>query len=135
VTSENDLQAGLDLRPDDHHLRRVLGDYLEEQGDERATGYRALGVNRKQPQPYDDENNGTDAQSVDHWSWWDDLGGIDTSTHDLFRDWFRLLKRGTGESYYRNYATRRQAEDDAARAFLTLPVERQAELLKPPAAG
>jgi uncharacterized protein (TIGR02996 family) len=49
MTTEDDFQRDLDDDPSDHHTRTVLADWLEERGDERAEGYRALGLNRIYP--------------------------------------------------------------------------------------
>ncbi len=43
ATTEDDFHRMLDENPDDHHTRMVFADWLEERGDPRAEGYRALG--------------------------------------------------------------------------------------------
>lgn len=41
--TEDEFQAALDADPSNHFLREVFADWLEEQGDARAAGYRMLG--------------------------------------------------------------------------------------------
>ena len=43
VTTGDDFQRRLDEHPDDFQTRPVFADWLEERGDPRAEGYRALG--------------------------------------------------------------------------------------------
>lgn len=49
MTSEDDFQATLDANPEDWQTRLVFADWLQEQGDPRAEGYRALGACRVWP--------------------------------------------------------------------------------------
>ena len=49
MTSEDDFQAALDTSPDDWQTRLVFADWLQERGDPRAEGYRALAVHRRIP--------------------------------------------------------------------------------------
>ncbi len=49
MTTEDDFQAALDANPDDWQTRLVFADWLDERGDARAEGYRALGANRLRP--------------------------------------------------------------------------------------
>jgi uncharacterized protein (TIGR02996 family) len=44
VTTEDDFWAILEANPSDHTTRLVLADWLQERGDPRAEGYRALGT-------------------------------------------------------------------------------------------
>ncbi len=131
MTTEDDFHAALDRDPDDHLARLVFADWLQDQGDPRADGYRALGRRRRYPQAYDAEGNIGTGDNIASWSWWDDIGGVDREHSDLFRDWFNLLKPNTADisPYMRKYATRREAEDAAALVFLMLPAKRRAQLL------
>ena len=43
MTTEDDFQAALDANPNDWQTRLVFADWLDERGDVRASGYRALG--------------------------------------------------------------------------------------------
>lgn len=47
MTTEDDFQAA--THPDDWQTRLVFADWLEECGDPRAVGYRALGFRRLHP--------------------------------------------------------------------------------------
>ncbi len=52
MTTEDDLQAMLDADPTDWQTRLILADWLEDRGDERAAGYRALGMLRVWPHEF-----------------------------------------------------------------------------------
>ena len=53
MTTEKDFQLLLDKHPEDWQTRLTLADFLEEQGDIRAAGYRNLGTLRKFPDTFD----------------------------------------------------------------------------------
>lgn len=139
VTTEDDFQATLDADPSDWQTRLVFADWLEEHGDPRAAGYRALGM----------------GLSVGGWDLWDNQPNSDGWTlwftklpFDWFGDtklpfdWFgelsndRCLLDGAQSdlnvSSWRDYYTRREGEDDISRAFAKLSAKRQAELLRQP---
>jgi uncharacterized protein (TIGR02996 family) len=133
MTTEDDFQAALDANPEDWQTRLVFADWLQERADPRAEGYRALGVQRVWP-----------------WhGWWIGKGNRDLLLHIEHSeaefavsvvpcDWFAELRDGREqkdhghEFYWRKYTTRRQADDDAARAFAQLPAARRAELITEP---
>jgi uncharacterized protein (TIGR02996 family) len=117
VTTEEDFQNQLDLVPDDWQTRLVFADWLQDHDDPRADGYRALAVNRYRPGdivvPYFYWT--TRAQNVKF---------VESKWCILPRDWFDALVTGDTTSSgprWRDYPTRRAAEDDAANAFATLP--------------
>jgi uncharacterized protein (TIGR02996 family) len=119
MTEEEDFRRQLDLRPDDHHTRLVYADWLDDRGDPRGPGYRALGVLAKVPR----------LTVGGEWAYanWDV-----PDRHDaLPPDWFKGLRRGlyNSDGRVRSYVRRYNAEDDAALAFARLPAERQRELL------
>ena len=132
MTTEDDFQAALDANPDDWQTRLVFADWLEERGDPRAEGYRALGVLRRAPTKGD--------PSYPHrfdslgWSWWSADASLGLpKRHHLPTDWRDELPtnpvlRGAWGP------TRRAAEDAAALAFTRLPPQRRAEILtwRPP---
>ena len=130
MTTEDAFQALLDAEPDNHTARLIFADWLDEQGDPRGPGYRALGANRRYacdeefiPCPYM-SNRGK-------WCW------------SLPTDWFDLVELAGKGNWFgdekgsqfapcwelRIDATRREVEDAAALAFAKLPEARQAELL------
>lgn len=124
MITENDFQATLDVNPEDHHTRLVFADWLEEQCDPRADGYRALGAKGHRP-----------ANWQGFWGWMNEslfpeyreeqpVGSV------LPDDWYAELPRGG--QFAVEHDTRRQAEDAAAIAFAKLPLERRAELLTAP---
>lgn len=128
MTTEDDFQRMLDAHPDDHQTRLVFADWLEERGDERAEGYRALGLLRH-------HTGGSNAFPC----WWThEKNGTanDQTQAQLPRDWFdRLRDALTGGNWWRDYPSRRAGDDAAALAFACLPAERRAELLAGVAAG
>ncbi len=134
MTTENDFQAALDACPEDWQTRLVFADWLQERGDVRAEGYRALGVLRRVPQ---------DTSEKDEYVWmWssESLESVDEHhLHVLPADWFRYLckshemygygKRGLEAFELKWGEPRRAGEDKAAFAFAHLPGDRRAELL------
>jgi uncharacterized protein (TIGR02996 family) len=143
MTGEDDFQAMLDANPDDHDTRKIFGDFLEERGDPRGPGYRALGALRLCPgherndAPWGEAYPENDDEHGGCWSWWhlakpDDLGAANIP----WFDWYDLISDRHHYEYgdeprcgSKDFWTRRQAEDDIARAFSKLPAERQRELL------
>jgi uncharacterized protein (TIGR02996 family) len=125
VTSEEDFQNALDANPEDHLTRLVFADWLEERGDPRAEGYRALGMNRLQTEHFSAD---TAADSTEAFCWWHQPERSNGSR--LVRDWWEELRafRPVSDNY-RNYNTRREAEDAAALAFARLSAARRTELL------
>lgn len=131
MTTEEDFHAALDAHPDDAHCRRVFADWLQERGDPRAEGYRALGATRRQPRNFC--NAGKD------WLWHPDVHALDLdhvpSASILPKDWYDALDGGRpfGALVWpcstKPVFTRRAAEDAAALAFANLPAARRAELL------
>ena len=122
MTTEDDFHAALDANPDDWQTRCVLADFLEERGDERAEGCRALGVLRLRP-VLDERDRKTvwfRASTVTSSSW-------PKSCH-LPDDWLGVLQ-GKTFHHWLNFDSRRAAENAAAIAFAQLPAERRAELL------
>lgn len=130
MTTEDDFQAALDANPSDWQTRLVFADWLQDRGDMRAEGYRALGVRRLRPtvarEPVPELN-----------AWWayGPYAGTECCLPD---DWWRLVTgstRATASDGLLYYDTRRAAEDAAALAFAKLPPERRAELLALQPAG
>ena len=132
MNDEDVFQAALDAGPNEHTTRLVLADWLQERGDPRAEGYRALGVLRLQPchldaECFTPENPAARTEEFLDKFWW---CNADDARYERFRlppDWYKGLKwPGSSD---RKYVTRRHAEDDAALAFARLPRKRRAELL------
>lgn len=126
MNRESDFQSRLDARPDDHTARLVFADWLQERGDPRAEGYRALGVMQRFPERVNRQRRG--------WVWrlgayceWSSAMGEQRPQHTVPRDWVKAL---IGESGSDRACARRSAlENEFAVAFLQLPPERRAELL------
>lgn len=115
------FQAALDAAPGDHTVRLVFADWLEEHGDPRAEGYRALGRGRRWPCHI--PSRGTEG-----WVW----GGETSAPRPyaaLTYSWFAALMDEVYPGAQIGLPSRRAAEDAAALAFARLPPERRAELL------
>jgi uncharacterized protein (TIGR02996 family) len=131
VTTEDDFQAALDARPEDWQTRLVFADWLQERGDLRAEGYRALGRNRFHP--YVHNPKGTKKDQYRGAAWWSPTV---SAAGALPEDWFLAISGfGTNRTYRpllmtpADSASRRQMDDAAALAFGTLPPPRRTELL------
>jgi uncharacterized protein (TIGR02996 family) len=116
MTTEDDFQRALDANPDDWQTRLVFADWLQEQGDPRAEGYRALSYTGSCPL----------WNSHTNWVWTNSEN--DGLRHALGIDWHRATCAIYGTTAA-HFATRREAEDAAALAFARLPAARRAELL------
>jgi uncharacterized protein (TIGR02996 family) len=123
--TEVDFQAALDAEPDNHFLREVFADWLDEQGDPRAAGYRALGKNGKFTYAL-----------YDYFTYADYKVEGQPDESDLPHDWFSIVAAECGsvtptkKGVWANWKTRRMADDAAALAFSRLSAARQAELLQ-----
>jgi uncharacterized protein (TIGR02996 family) len=150
MTTEDDFQAALDANPDDWQARLVFADWLQERGDPRAEGYRALGALRRAPYPERVRDPGPD-----RWGYhggagrvlWDAARGVRLpdpvpapAWAALPAHWLKALQRlqrgrnaDAGNRWWSGQAlSRRAAEDAAALAFARLPAKRRAELLRGP---
>jgi uncharacterized protein (TIGR02996 family) len=139
MTTEDDFHAALDTNPDDWQTRLVFADWLQERGDPRADGYRALGLLRLRP--YVAREHYPDYDGDGQFGWC--IGtNEDYADREEFRgrllpkDWFRLVSsrnRNTREAcstrYWVYFRSRRVCEDLAALAFAKLPEDSRAELL------
>ena len=76
MTTEDDFQAALDADPENWQTRLVFADWLQERGDPRAEGYRALGVLRRRPFRW-----GTRTPTRRGWSYHSGEGSSDASDH------------------------------------------------------
>jgi uncharacterized protein (TIGR02996 family) len=130
MTSEGNFQAMLDANPDDHATRLILADFLQDRGDPRAEGYRALGALRLAPW------KGADGRWV--------FGGQHLELQEqrpvseqLPKDWMDRLLGPAAQFVIESLRVRRTRsrdaiENEAAWAFSGLPAERRAELLRVP---
>ncbi len=136
--TERAFQTRLNRVPHDHHTRLVFADWLDEQGDERGPGYRALGVNRFWVFDWPDHTEG----SLRLWTWYPHSRLSYLHERELPDDWFTRLPAweclysngapgGNEGMAWRDYRSRQLADDAAALAFAKLPAERRAELLSP----
>ena len=124
MTTEDDFQSALDDNPEDWQTRLVLADWLDERGDERAEGYRALAALRRIPASM---SNGS------FW-WYSSRNYCADRRQTLPPDWFECLPEKNRTHLYpvaheKVRSSRRWVEDTAARAFAKLPRARRTELL------
>lgn len=116
MTDESAFQESLNADPDNHFLREVFADYLEEQGDPRSLGYRWMGENRKRPYRH---------YSHRDWSWWN-LGNDEYShTEDLPSDieekYFNAMKGDKSDNNsHTAFPTRALAETAFCHAFAAI---------------
>jgi uncharacterized protein (TIGR02996 family) len=139
MTTEEDFHYALGANPDDWQMRLVFADWLQDRGDPRAEGYRALGLRRWQSYVMSDRFSVANYPARS--------SGDDRS--DLPNDWFKgvfararpnhrvVLKESIpgNEGSWCWFGSRREAEDAAALAFAELPAKRRAELLAAPPAA
>jgi uncharacterized protein (TIGR02996 family) len=138
MTTEDDFQSAIDATPEDWQTRLVFADWLEERGDPRAEGCRALGRLAKRAMLCQMNSPVTGQPSGET------LFIFGTPTVEIASllkewadcilpiDWYKLLPRSLENidfEYWKFWATRRKAEDDATVAFASLPAERRTELL------
>ena len=141
MTTEEDFRRAINKHRDDWQTRSVFADWLEEQGDPRADGYRALGTQRRvpvrpnTPSQFIHPGYCTKRASKDVFG----EAALEEAGHAVLPwDWFPALKKELGETDPlgdRRWAcgkTVRGIEDAAARAFARLPAARRAELLTSP---
>jgi uncharacterized protein (TIGR02996 family) len=128
VTTEDDFQKKLDENPDDWQTRLVFADWLEERGDERASGYRALA--RLNLKPGFTKAWEKDGPGRFDWWYWTRISGNGqaqlrnehyetVAAFNQMPDWECI--------WWAYFRSRREAEDAAAIALVKLP----AELLNP----
>ena len=144
MTTEDDFQAALDAKPDDWQTRLVFADWLDERGDPRAEGYRALGVLRLVPLRPAGENRAWYARADSAPATWlldpESQARKYYPTQNLAAailpgDWFDVVELlGKGEGCAPRFTDRSDcslAELDGAvaLAFAKLPAARRAELL------
>jgi uncharacterized protein (TIGR02996 family) len=140
MTTEDDFQSALDATPEDWQTRLVFADWLEERGDLRAEGYRALGRLAKRSMLCKMNSPMTGVPAAGAFFIFGNATLNDASMLARWADcilpldWYNLLPVAPENpvprsTTWRYWTTRRKAEDDAAQAFASLPPERRAELL------
>jgi uncharacterized protein (TIGR02996 family) len=127
VNDEAAFQAFLDEQPDNHFAREVFADWLEDRGDPRAAGYRAMGVNQCAP----DMNY---KYRFVFRTWSEPWPGRRYDSSVMPYDWYKLADPEADREDGREggpffLTTRGEAENCLALAFSRLPPDRQAALL------
>ena len=93
-------------------LYAVFADWLEEQGDDRAIGYRWMAGHRKYPR-----------RGNESWDWWGFHGGVDSQPEDLTSQlWRHLPGNQLGEAPVKDYPTPESAERALCKAIRFLDI-------------
>ena len=132
MSTEEAFQAALDAEPDNHTLREIFADFLDDMNDQRADGMRALGVNQLKSVELTGQMRGKFV-----------FGRSDNDRHEeswvkqygsclIHPQWLSMIEGRIYQDvkWWRYFHSRREAEDTAALAFARLPPERRAELLR-----
>jgi uncharacterized protein (TIGR02996 family) len=116
MTDEDAFQLALDADPSNHATRLVFADWLEEQGDWRAEGYRWMGANEKWPCPPErSKSNGW--YSENRWHFWDQPF---YKTEDYILCHCDGIAKGKWEQW--EFDTRRECEEAICRAVALVTV-------------
>jgi uncharacterized protein (TIGR02996 family) len=140
VTTEDDFHKLLDENFDDHTTRLVFADWLQDRGDPRADGYRALGARGIRPFVCDAVDDADRCKPAERTCFYGNTAKSRNSAYleaYLPEDWFERFAfvdgiHLMGHKYWIWIPTRRRTEDAAALAFTFLPLERRAELVRVP---
>lgn len=139
MTTEDDFQGVLDANPKDWQTRLVFADWLQERGDPRAEGYRALGTLRLRPSPATHGPSivlrGVDMQGRKIWTYCnpnnDESNREKSAT--LPEGWYSACEKNViSDTFWLRFPSRREAEDVAAIGFAKLSEKRRAALLAGP---
>lgn len=152
---ELEMREAMRTRPDDFTLRGIYADLLDDRGDPRAAGFRAIGMIRSSPCAYTVDKD--DITKVVSWEVagpgepekagvWFASAPTEypiSQVFDLPMDWLLLLELTDPEStvevpngitqetrWTLDYPSTLFAEDHAALTFFKLPTERQEQLLR-----
>ncbi len=133
MLTETDWQHTLDTcdPAERSALLLIFADWLEDRGNRRAKGYRALGINGRCPMPSDrygrlewrcyGDGEMTDDPASLPADWWEELAGeLPATPTTVLRE-------------YLEYDSRREMDNAAAKSFARLPLARQHSLLTVPA--
>jgi uncharacterized protein (TIGR02996 family) len=114
MTDEAAFQRALDDDPTNSATRLVFADWLEEQGDSRAAGYRWMGENGKRPYDWPKAPGPVRHETYD---WYRTEGGAiwDVPLYCEIPEW--LWKCFGPSPDWIGFATRRAAEDALSAAF------------------
>ena len=110
MTTEDDFNAALDADPPNSNARLLFAGWLEERGDERAEGYRALAVNRLFGCDSVTHEGGVEWLPHQEATWFRRDGAEDDGHDDLPPDWFDALgNRARWSDWTNPYPNRRAA--------------------------
>lgn len=133
---EGEWHAVLDAHPEAHDVRVRFAAWLRERGDERADGYAALAACERVPRFLDER-----IQTLYCFANLDTVDARSQYSADVNAfcrvpgDWYIAMMPPVffpqeAPLSWRDYPTRRAAEDAAALAFRKLPARRRAKLLR-----
>lgn len=132
MNTEADFHAMLDANPDDWQTRLVFADWLQDRGDVRAEGYRALGMLRRYPERVNTMGRGL-VWRISPYSRLAVVMGELAVNHTLPMDWFHCVLQHGQDSVVVNLWVQRKGraalENELAASFALLSDERRAELL------
>lgn len=119
----------LEEHPDDTLARLVFADWLQDRGDERADGMRALVVGEYRPDCHKGEWFYGRWSNVNREGW---KVSFRQAYHCLLPDdWWGALRDTCSDTmWWKFWYTRQDAEHAACVAFARLPAGRRAELLE-----
>lgn len=123
MTTEEDFQLMLDANPEDWLTRIIFADWLQENGDRRAAGYRELGIRQRMPilkfLPINSTFGIVGSTRNEGYTWINDKFGLSHYKREtLPRNLWDLLNNYYMKSHNRvYYLSRREAENSFALAF------------------
>lgn len=128
MTTEDDFQLALDKNPTDWQTRLVFADWLQERDDPRAEGYRVLGTLRLAPDSWITYRvaNGHLVSGSGYTTWgWGRITAGRPYGNKLRGVWFQhiVFPKHPDTGNPTGFATRREADDGAAIAYLLIPTE------------
>lgn len=140
MTREDDFQVMLDANPKDWHTMLVFADWLQDQDDPRAAGYRGLALLKKHPalcsgrRTWSPRASDSPWDTQPTWTWYNsnqDEYGHPEHTNHLPDEWMRDIMKGPnayrtsrqvngaafGFAGWLEFLSRREATNAAALAF------------------
>ncbi len=121
MNTEAAFHKHLDQNPNDHTCRVVFADFLQEQADPRAEGYRQLGTLQLYPAQYKNQF------AFCKYNKFEINAGLTRPHSVLSTHWFYLLAPDNVTGL-ETFSTRQTAEDNAARAYHKLKLIAQQEI-------
>lgn len=117
MTDESTFRKAIDEEPDNFALYLIFADWLEEQGDWRAPGYRWMGESKHRPRTIEMLRE-LSIRKVMAYEWFnlDSTGSRTYAPHRLPGYLYFLLRLGSSVEPNLYYKTRKDAEEDLCKA-------------------